>query len=374
MPKVATVSFFLLIITGLLFFGNLVVYEAVVLAFGITGLLQLVCLALGLVFLSVSFIAATMIGNWHYNVFTRVYYTLSSLWMGFFFYFFVASVIYGMTVALSSSYASIGPFLFLTALLVSLYGMLHARKIVVTHIPVSLLNLPTSWENKKAVWISDVHLGQIHGVEFARKVVAKISALSPDIIFVGGDLYDGTGAPDISELTAPLEALSAPLGVYFITGNHEEYGNLERFLSAVESAGMRVLKDEMVEIDGVQLIGVDYRNASDPLRFKEILSKIPINREKISILLKHEPRDVPIAQTAGISLLLSGHTHNAQMWPLAYIPRLIYKGYAYGLNVFDTMLVYTSSGTGTWGPPMRVGTDSEIVLFSFKEKSTISRT
>jgi predicted MPP superfamily phosphohydrolase len=365
MPRIATLSFFLLIVAGFLYLGNLVIYEAVVLAFHITDTTQLLLLGVGLGFLTTSFIAATIIGNFYYNVFTRVYYLLSAVWIGFFTYVFIASIIYDVMIAISQSFISIGPVLFWAVLLVSMYGILNARKIIVTKISVSLPNLPSSWKDRKAVWISDVHLGQIHGFEFAQKIVARVSALSPDIIFVGGDLYDGTGAPDIPELTAPLKGLSAPLGVYFITGNHEEYGDRRRFLSAVESAGMRVLQDEMVEIDGLQLVGVDYQNASNATRFKDILSKLAINPVKASILLKHEPKDLDIAHAAGISFQISGHTHNAQMWPLSYIGQLVHNGFAYGLKRFKDMQVYTSSGTGTWGPPMRVGTDSEIVLLTF---------
>jgi predicted MPP superfamily phosphohydrolase len=342
MTKAVTVSFFMLVIAGFLYLGNLIIYEAVALAFGVTKTTQLLLLSVGLGFLSASFIAATIIGNFYYNVFTRTYYLLSTVWIGFFTYIFIASTIDGVMIAISHSFISIGPVLFLTALLVSIYGILHARKIIVTKISVSLPNLPSSWKGRKAVWISDVHLGQIHGFEFAQKIVARVSALSPDIIFIGGDLYDGTGAPDIPELTAPLKGLSAPLGVYFITGNHEEYGDRKRFLSAVESAGMHVLQDEMVEIDGLQLIGVDYQNASNAARFKDILSKFAINPVKASILLKHEPKDLDVAYAAGISLQISGHTHNAQMWPLEYIPRLTYKGFAYGLKQFKDMQVYIS--------------------------------
>jgi predicted MPP superfamily phosphohydrolase len=129
---------------------------------------------------------------------------------------------------------------------------------------------------------------------------------------------------------------------------------------------MRVLQDEMVEIDGLQLIGVDYHNASNATRFKDLLSKLAINPIKASILLKHEPKDLNIAQAAGISFQISGHTHDAQMWPLNYIGQFVHSGFAYGFKRFKDMQVYTSSGTGTWGPPMRVGTDSEIVFLTFE--------
>ena len=182
-------------------------------------------------------------------------------------------------------------------------------------------------------------------------------------------MYDGTGAPDIAELTAPLALFSAPLGTYFITGNHEEFGDNNRFIAAVTSAGTQVLQDTMVEIDGLQLIGVDYHTSSDTGRFRNILSKLAIDTKRVSILLKHEPKDLDVSKAAGISFQISGHTHRAQLWPLGYLAQLVYRGFAYGLKNFGGMQVYTGSGTGTWGPPMRVGTNSEIVLFTFTHKT-----
>jgi predicted MPP superfamily phosphohydrolase len=218
------------------------------------------------------------------------------------------------------------------------------------------------------IWISDLHLGQLHGPRFARKVADIVNTLSPDIIFIGGDLFDGTGAPDAGELTLPLRTLAAPLGTYFITGNHEEFGDATpKFLVAVAGAGMHILQDEMTEIDGLQIIGVDYKNAVHRDQFKKILEHLPIDREKPSILLKHEPKDLDVAEATGISLQISGHTHRAQIWPFEYIASLVYKGYVYGLKAHGKMQVYTSSGVGTWGPPVRVGTDSEIVVLSFSE-------
>jgi uncharacterized protein len=255
--------------------------------------------------------------------------------------------------------------LLVIALVASIYGVFHAKDIHVKEIKVSLPDLPAAWIGRKAVWVSDLHLGQLHGPSFARKIVKKVNDLPHDIVFIGGDLFDGTSAPDLDGLIAPFKDLSAPLGVYFITGNHEEFGDSNRFVQAIKSIGMHVLQDKMTEIEGVQLVGVDYHNASDSRRFEKTLSELAIDQNKLSILLKHEPKDLYIAHEAGISLQISGHTHQAQMWPLGYLASLVYKGYAYGLKDFKDMQVYTSSGVGTWGPPMRVGTDAEVVVFTF---------
>jgi predicted MPP superfamily phosphohydrolase len=210
-------------------------------------------------------------------------------------------------------------------------------------------------------------MGQILGPQFLTNVVNKINALTPDMVFIGGDLFDGTGAPDIRALIAPLANIKAPQGTYFITGNHEEFGGSnDTFISAVRAIGIKTLIDQMVVVDGLQLVGVDYMNASQREKFQEILERLSLDTKKPSLLLKHEPRDLDIAEGAGISFQISGHTHRAQMWPFRYITQRLYKGYDYGLKPYGKMQVYTSSGVGTWGPPLRVGTVSEIVFIKFK--------
>lgn len=365
MQKVRRLVIFLSIIIGVLSLGVVVVYQGVRLALSLHNPSLLLYLAVGLGLCTASFILSTAIGNYYYNAFTRAYYIVSVIWIGFFTYLFLASLVYGLIVALFPALVAVGPALLLGAVLLSIYGLVHTQKLIIRNVEVTLPNLPESWKGRRAVWISDIHFGQLYGATFARKIVAHIAPLAPDIIFVGGDLYDGTSAPDMLKLTAPLKDLSAKFGVYFITGNHEEYGDLQKFLTAVESVGMRILKDEVLDVDGLQLIGVDFRSTSDGEHFKQVLSSLTINRNVASLLLKHEPKHLEVAEAAGISLQISGHTHDAQLWPLTYLGRYIHKGFAYGLQRFQNLQIYTSSGTGTWGPPMRVGTDSEIVLFTF---------
>jgi uncharacterized protein len=368
--KVTTFLLFFSIIAIILYLVNVFIYSAISLAFNIVESPQLLLFRIGLGFLSGSFIVAIIIGNWYYNRFTRFYYTFSAIWVGFSAYLFIASLIYGFIVLFSGqTFNTIGISLMVLAMAVSIYGILHARKIVITNIPTALPNLPASWQGKKAVWVSDLHLGQVYGYEFAEKVAQNINALAPDIIFIGGDLYDGTNIAEAANLIAPLKKLLAPQGIYFITGNHEEFGSGDRFISAIKSLGIRVLQDEKIELDGVQIIGVNYGNASNKDRFQKTLSELLIDKNKTSILLKHEPQHIEVAEGVGIALQISGHTHKAQQWPLGYFANLVYGRFAYGLNKSGNMQVYTSSGIGAWGPPIRVGTNCEIVVFTFESKN-----
>jgi len=258
----------------------------------------------------------------------------------------------------------LGKILFSLAIIAGMYGIVHAEMLVVNSSKVNVPNIPVAWQGKRAVWISDVHLGQIHGRAFSEKIVEKVNELRPDIIFVGGDLYDGEEV-DIKDVTEPFSRLHAPWGTYFITGNHEEFSNNEKYVMGATEAGMIFLNDEKREIEGMQIIGVDYKDSSDRTKFEEMLKNL-VDKSKPSILLKHAPFDLDVAEKAGINIQFSGHTHRAQMWPLSFITKLVYKGYDYGLKSFGNMTVYTSDGVGTWGPPLRVGTNSEIVSIEFE--------
>jgi hypothetical protein len=366
MPRILLVLIFVTVSSAFLYVANLVVFQALASIFSLVVPIQLMLLGWALAILSGSFIFSTMLGIRFYNTFTRLYYLLSAVWIGFFTYLFFASVLYGFSLVVPGlPVQGIGYLLVSGAFAISIYGVIHARRIQISDIKIALPNLPEAWKRRKAILISDVHLGQLYGPAYARKILKKVNVLQHDIIFIVGDLYDGTGAADITQLVAPLGEFSGKLGIYFVTGNHEEIGESTAFVSAVRAAGIRPLMNEMVEIDGLQLIGVDYRDNVSKQAFRETLSKFFIHRDKPSILLKHEPKDVDVARNFGVSLLLSGHTHQAQLWPLGYIANLIYKGFSYGLNRAGDMQVLTSSGVGTWGPPMRVGTDCEIVHITF---------
>ena len=365
------IAIFLSIAIVILYVANLVVYEGLALAFELATLSQLIALGLTLGALSAGFIGMIILGSYYYNWFTRTVYTLLAVWMGTFGNLFFASVAFGLVVSIASlfgvaiPYQVVGTGIVTAALLVSAYGVWHAKQIRAARYRVALPNLPPEWKNKKALWISDLHLGQLHGPNFAAKVARAVNAQKPDIIFIGGDLYDGTGAPDPYDLVKPLEALNAPWGVFYITGNHEEFGDNSGFIHSASAVGMRVLMDELVTIHGLNIIGVDYAHANDPARFKEILSALEFEQHIPSILLKHEPNNLQIAEEAGVSLQISGHTHYGQQWPFGLIAQLSYKGYAYGLKNFKNMQMLTSSGIGTWGPPLRIGSDAEMVVITF---------
>ncbi|MGH9685589.1 MAG: metallophosphoesterase [Candidatus Acidiferrales bacterium] len=321
--------------------------------------------------LSITFLSASVLA-WRYsNVAVRFYYTIASVWLGFFSYFFFASclawIVFGITRLFAPGWPS-DLILYATfglGFAAGLYGLINSAVVRVRRVPVKLPNLPASWRGRVAALVTDTHLGHVRGVGFAKRLVAKISRLRPDVVLIGGDLYDGTAA-DTRRLAEPLRKLSAPFGTYFITGNHEEFHHRADYIDAVQHAGVRVLNNEKVVLDGLQLVGVHDRDSAHPERFRAILKNADLDPEAPSILLTHEPNLLGIAADEKIDLQLSGHTHGGQFFPFTWFTSRIYGPFVYGLNRLGNLLVYTSYGAGTWGPPFRVGTSPEIVLLRFE--------
>jgi predicted MPP superfamily phosphohydrolase len=245
--------------------------------------------------------------------------------------------------------------------LAGLYALFNAFWLRVTRVTAALPNLPPFWNGKTVALVSDVHLGNFRGSPFSRAVVSRIMDLHAECILVAGDMFDGVRI-NIEEAVAPWAGLSAPSGVLFVGGNHDDYGGRNAYFAALRRVGMRVLDNERVEVSGLQVVGVHDRESHHPDVFRGFLEKANISPASASILVAHRPSNLPVAEAAGISLQVSGHTHGGQFWPWSLIARRVHGKFNYGLNSHGKMLVYTSSGAGTWGPPFRLGTRSEIVL------------
>ena len=322
-------------------------------------------------FLSVSFIAASLLAFRYTNAALRAFYRAAAVWMGLLSFLFIAAIsswiIFGVArlAGFGMNFHRTVELLFGAALVAGIYGVFNAGWTRITRTTVRLANLPEAWRGRRAALISDVHLGHVRNGSFLRRMVTKILKEEPDAIFIAGDLYDGT-AIDAGRAAEPLSELLAPHGVYFVAGNHEQFGDDSKYLRAIAAAGVRVLSNEKVEVDGLQIIGVPYRNATQNGQFASVLQGIRFDRDRASILLVHAPDHPEIAEAAGISLQLSGHTHLGQFVPWSWMARRIYRQFVYGLSRIGKMQVFTSSGAGTWGPPLRLGSNPEIVMLQFE--------
>jgi len=361
------------IVQLILFLGHLFVYETWRYFSPSSQPAVTVFLRIAFLLLSVSFVPASLLAARYYNRLVRMFYTLASIWLGVLNFFVLAAascwVLYGTARVLGLPVNRSTLFFALLggALLVSFYGIVNASWIRVKRISVKLPALPESWRGRTAALVSDTHLGHVRGYPFISGIVAMLRQVRPDILFIAGDFYDGTKV-EPKHLAAPWMNLSPPLGKFFVTGNHEEFSHPRQYADALERSGVRTLLDEKLVVDDLQLIGVTYHTQAAPERLRSFLRNGGNGNgaSAASILLAHGPHNLGIAEEMGISLQLSGHTHRGQVFPFTWITSRIFREYTYGLHRHGALTVYTSSGAGTWGPPMRVGSRPEIVLIRFE--------
>ncbi|MDE3200460.1 MAG: metallophosphoesterase [Acidobacteriota bacterium] len=331
-------------------------------------------LRIALALLSFSFIGACIFAFRVVHPFVALAYKLAVLWLGFLHLFFLAAVtawvIDPVTLLLSKPdrlaiRAHLAAVLLLTVLILALYSLANARIIRTRRISVRLPNLPEAWRGRTALLLTDLHLGNVNSQGFASRIARMARTLNPHVILISGDLFDGLADKPL-DLAAPLIDLANSIGTYFVSGNHEQFGGTSRYNDAFEPTPIHVLDNRSVNLDGLHIIGVSYELSTSPISFRTYLQDLNLAPDQPSILLNHVPHGLPIVAENNVSLQLSGHTHGGQMFPFNYLARRAFGRFTYGLQQLDSLKVYTSSGAGTWGPPMRLGSAPEIVLFTFE--------
>ncbi len=300
------------------------------------------------------------------------------LTMGFFSYLLVLTIVRDMTLIASAlalspqaheswiRISAIGVMALTAA--ITLVGFFMARRTApVVNVEVPLANLPKELEGFTIAQISDIHVGQTIKRNFVEAIVDRVNLLDADMIAITGDVADGS-VPDLAHHTEPLARLASRHGTYFVTGNHEYYSGVDAWIRELERLGAKVLMNEHVVLDhdgaALTVAGVtdwsahhfDPSQKSDP---RAAAKGAPEHAPKV--LLAHQPRSALFAEAAGYQLQLSGHTHGGQFWPWNFLVRL-QQPFIAGLHRLGRMWVYTSRGTGYWGPPMRFGIPSEITL------------
>ncbi len=351
-------SLFRVVVPSILLVGHYFIYFSIVRFFDVASGGRRAVLALVLFLPPVSFVFARQADT----SIPRALYFCSGLWVGvavtLMTFFVIAWATWGAVkfVTHSPSPAVFGWVAVGLAGVYSGYGVWNAYHPRVKDVAVRIRNLPPDWHGKKVVHLSDVHLGRILGVAFLRGIVEKINAENPSIVFITGDFVEGRdGRPE--ELVRPLDDITAPLGIYCVTGNHD------RGLAVVKQTRARILRDEMVVINGLQIVGVSYARRGFSKNVGELIPRLPgYNPQIPSVLLHHSPTEVEQAKAAGINLQLSGHTHKGQIFPIQFISRMMYGKYYNGLHIEGDYAIHTSSGAGTWGPTMRTGNHPEIAV------------
>ena len=266
------------------------------------------------------------------------------------------------------------------ALVVTAIGFLNARRTpAVVRVDVPIKGLPAALHGFTLAQISDIHVGPTIKHAYLQRIVSKVNTLRADVVAITGDLVDGRVA-DLAAQVAPLAGLTSRHGTFFVTGNHEYYSGAHAWIDELRRLGLTVLLNEHVVLHHgsaeaiaaqgesqimapLVLAGVtdysahhfDPAHRSDPHAALEGAPPSALVR----VLLAHQPRSAAAALEAGFDLQLSGHTHGGQFWPWNLFVRF-QQPFTAGLNRLQSLWVYTSRGTGYWGPPKRFGAPSEI--------------
>jgi len=307
-----------------------------------------------LVVLASSLIISTILCRVSYNPITKGLYILAACWFGAIFIIFSFLLFFEIPRFLFNLHGPTAG----KAVIACIATLVIASIINAQFIRIRTIEMPSFGKEMRAVVLSDIHIGTIWGKNHLEKIVEKANSLKPDVIFILGDVVSG-GAIVQKDVLAPLADLQAE--TFFVHGNHEHYEGIERIERALEGTGIRILKDQEIEFEGIEIAGLNYSEARG--HASSVLNTMNISEDKPTILLSHAPID---PKDDRISLILSGHTHAGQIFPFHFVVGLRYP-FTSGLHTSGNAMVYVTPGTGTWGPPMRLGSRNEITLLSLQE-------
>jgi predicted MPP superfamily phosphohydrolase len=302
--------------------------------------------------------------QWVYNIVTRILYILATAWLGFL--FIILFVVLGydilrLFIKINANQAGI--IIVGIVSIAFMFGLLNSAFIRTREIIIPIgnkLTKPTSDLSKsdlQVVQLSDLHIGPVHGRKYLEKVVKKTMKLKPDLVLITGDLFDGPGNFN-DKFFSILKRIEAP--IYFTTGNHESYVGFEDVLRLLQNTKAEILMNRKVDLGEIELIGIN--NSWNKADIVKVLKELKPSPDKFVLLMNHQPIGYREAENLGVDLMLSGHTHGGQFFPFVFMSTFIWR-HNRGMYKEGNMFHYVTTGTGTWGPPIRLGTNSEVVLF-----------
>lgn len=370
---------FFTIVLLIYFLANLYLYLK---GYHAIGLLQTNRLVYTVIFFTLAgiFIIAKVIESRHTSVITDILNVAGGFWLAFMLYgimlFLLSDIVYVLLritrVLTVENIPVYKKWAFIVTVAVSavfiIGGFINAVIPVVTKYDIAINKSAGDVKSLRIAAVSDIHLGSIIRKRSMRKLSAIMADLKPDLVLLLGDIVDGEIGPVMrGDLLQYFTCPKCDYGMLGISGNHEFIGGASKTIPYIESKGIRLLKDEVVVLDGgIQLIGRKDRDSerfygSKRLSLQELVAKTDTTRPLI--LLDHQPFGYDEAVKYGIDLELSGHTHNGQMWPLNHITEMIYElSYGY-LKKGNTQFI-VSSGYGLWGPRVRSASRSEVLLIN----------
>jgi hypothetical protein len=326
------------------------------------------------ILLGASYIVSRVLEHYGIDGLSHLLEIVGAYWVGAFFLFFTTFLFFdlctGFGLWLRPQLAALRTVAFILALLMTTAALIQARRApVVTEYEVELDGLPREADGTVLVVASDMHLGAMLGHGWASERAAQFESLHPDLLLLVGDIFEGDETAYPGWLPV-LQKFRAKHGVYVVTGNHEFYAGGTKIIDFFRRAGFHVLRDESMEpIPGLVLSGVDdlaFRGrAAHAAILEDVLRQRPAGA---SVLLSHTPMETQRAASAGIGLMLSGHTHEGQIWPFTYLVKLAFPIMS-GRYRVQEMTAIVCRGTGTWGPRMRLFKRSELLRITLRAMS-----
>ncbi|MCX5791516.1 MAG: metallophosphoesterase [Elusimicrobia bacterium] len=252
--------------------------------------------------------------------------------------------------------------LILAAALIALAVFRGAALPEVRPVAITLRGLPAALDGFKIVQISDVHIGRIISVGKFRRMAALVNAARPDLIVFTGDITE-SGVEDPEGVCSVIRSMNASYGKAGVLGNHDSFAGPDNSAAFFEACGVKMLRFGKYEpVPGLQVAGVDSPRRGAPAARTPALLVSELSPSKPLLFLSHRPEMFEQVLKGFPALALSGHTHEGQLYPFGLLERHLFK-YFYGLYREGGSSVYVTSGAGTWGPPMRLFTVSELPLF-----------
>ena len=365
---------FFIIVFAIYFLANLYIFNK---GFRIIpGNLKLLYTIIYIVLAS-AFIAGKFLERNHSSVLTDILNIIGGFWMAFMLYGFLMLFISDLTapvlrfsgVLTKESMVIFRKWAFISTVGISAiliaYGFINALIPVVKKYDIVIDKSAGTIKTFRIAAVSDIHLGSIIRRRSIRKLSGMLKDINPDVVFLLGDIVDGEMGPVLrGDLLSYFTCPRCRDGLLAITGNHEFIGGAATTIPYIEKHGIRILKDEVITIDGgIQVIGRLDRDGArfynkQRLPLNDLMKQVDLN--KPIILLDHQPFKLDETAAAGVDLQLSGHTHNGQFWPLNYVTRMIYQ-LSYGYKKIGNTHFIVSSGFGIWGPRLRSGSRSEVL-------------
>lgn len=339
------------------------------------------------IILASAFVAGKALEYRHSSVFTDILNIIGGFWMAFMLYGFLIWLTADILLLLQkpfhlvpdTSLPKLRLWLFtavtsVTVLLI-ITGFVNAITPITKRYDIDIdKTFKGGVDSVRIVAVSDIHLGSIIRRRSMRHLSLMINREKPDAVLFLGDLLDGSIGPVLrDDLLSYLELDEPPYGKFAITGNHEYMSDLEKALPYIEGKGIRVLMDEVVQLDnGLQLAG---RKDLSAMRLPGNDGRMPLDTllsqcdaDAPLIIMDHQPSELSSLAGTRADLQLSGHTHNGQIWPLTIITKRMFE-LSYGMKRFGNTTAIVSSGFGIWGPRMRIGTRPEILSITLHGRS-----